>query len=320
MAESSRASYEQFLKTALNFTLPDGSRFGAVEARAIRPRHADALYAAIRDKNAGEHLWLAKDVVKVLCFVWSVGIRHEKVKENPWKGMNVQTPIGHRVPAERDKVEAFCAQADAMGLPEFAAAAVLAFKLSQRASDILALTWDNYDGARITIRHRKTGAQVWHDLFDADSHELDPGLKSRLDAMPKRGVPIFTREERGGVCLPHQPRPFARTFRKIADAAGLPKTFQFGAHRHGGLTEGGNVGAKEAQLMAASGHKSPKILRGYVKPTAKQAADMAQKRRNLKTKGPEGGDLSERHIHRRQKSWRPQRESNPCLNLERVVS
>ena len=288
LAESSRASYEQFLKTALNFTLSYGTRFGSVKAKAIRARHADALYAAIRDKDSGGHLSLAKDVVKVLRVVWSVGIRHEKVKENPWRGMNVETPKGHRVPAGRDQVEIFIAQADKMGLASYGTASLIAFELSQRASVVLRLSWiDSYDGRRMTIRHQKTGELVWHDLIEGDGRELHPGLKARIDATPKRGTLMLMRDDpdpKTGVYLPHQPRPFAKTFRKIANAAGLPATFQFGAHRHGGLTEGGDAGGTEAELMAASGHRSPKTLRGYVKPTAKQAASVARKRRDLRTK------------------------------------
>lgn len=63
---------------------------------------------------------------------------------------------------------------------------MLALWTGQRQGDLLRLPWSAYDGERIRLRQRKTGARV--------SIPAGAPLKAMLDAAPKRAVTILTTE------------------------------------------------------------------------------------------------------------------------------
>ena len=54
--------------------------------------------------------------------------------------------------------------------------------------------------------------------------------------------------------------------------------------RHGGLTELGEAGAADQEMMATSGHKTRGMLTIYSRQTPEQAANAARKRRAWRTK------------------------------------
>lgn len=63
---------------------------------------------------------------------------------------------------------------------------MLALWTGQRQGDLLRLPWSAYDGERIRLRQRKTGARI--------SIPAGAPLKALLDAAPKRAVTILTTE------------------------------------------------------------------------------------------------------------------------------
>lgn len=68
---------------------------------------------------------------------------------------------------------------------------------------------------------------------------------------------------------------------KARKVAGLPAHVTFAACRHGGMTELGDAGLTEAQVMALSAHETPAAARIYVKRTQLQRITAARKRRSF---------------------------------------
>jgi hypothetical protein len=63
--------------------------------------------------------------------------------------------------------------------------------------------------------------------------------------------------------------------------AGLPKHVTLAACRHGGMTELGDAGLTEPQIMSLSAHETPAAARVYVKRTELQRMSAARKRRQF---------------------------------------
>ena len=73
-------------------------------------------------------------------------------------------------------------------------------------------------------------------------------------------------------------------------AAGLRDELTFTSFRHGGFTETGDAELTDREIMAQGRHKSPKVLRKYVKRTMRQVAAGTRKRLAARTNS---GQLSE---------------------------
>jgi hypothetical protein len=111
----------------------------------------------------------------------------------------------------------------------------------------------------VRIFHFKTGEPVDMPLLDTDGSDLWPDLTTRLDAGPRTGTLMVTRDSPDrfkGICLPWQAQHFLRTVAKIRKAAGIDSAIKFMGLRHGGNTEGSDANLTDAQLRALSGQKS----------------------------------------------------------------
>ncbi len=82
----------------------------------------------------------------------------------------------------------------------------------------------------------------------------------------------------------------SRKVKTIIVAAGLRPELTFTSFRHGGFTESGDAGLTDAETRAVSRQKTPRVMPRYIKPTMRQIAAGAKKRRAQRT---EGGHLSE---------------------------
>jgi integrase len=82
----------------------------------------------------------------------------------------------------------------------------------------------------------------------------------------------------------------SRKVKEVIRATGLRDELTFTSFRHGGFTEAGNAELTDRELMAQGRHKSPKVLKRYVKRTMRQVAKGIRKRQAERTKKD---DLSE---------------------------
>jgi hypothetical protein len=136
-----------------------------------------------------------------------------------------------------EQLEAICRQAHAMGLGSIALATTLQFELALRQKDVIGewepcgkaaggivyngtrwtggLTWSDI-GTDMILRKSavKTGIPVEHDL------RLYPTILEELALCTRRVGPMIISE---ATSEPYKHRTFTQTFRRVADAAGVPR-------------------------------------------------------------------------------------------------
>jgi hypothetical protein len=179
-----------------------------------------------------------------------------------------------------------------MEVPSVGTAAMIAYFWLQRQEDIISrLSWGHYRPEqapdRVRIFHHKTGELVDLPLYDEDGTALWPELMARLDAAPRRGTLIITRDQpdrQRKVYLPWQLDNFRHQVAVIRHTAGLDADMKFRGLRHGGNVEGAEAGLTDAQLRALSGHRTTAALLRYAQATEKQRIAGARKRRDARTK------------------------------------
>ena len=286
LAPKTQRSYDQSLKLVAEHSLPSGRTFGSYQLKSVKPQHADALYERLQWRDGHRRLAMANACMRVARAVWSFAVRRGYATINPFVAMSLEGTGGRTRPAHRDEVVKFVMAADEMGYPSMGTAAMLAFELCQRQGDVIGtITWNDYQcGEHITIRQHKTGERVIVPLY-LDGQSLFPELEDRLGKTPQYGPLIIMRDrpnKRTATHLPYKEDHFRHLFRRISDAAGLPKEFTFMGLRHGGLTELGDAQATDQEMMAMSGHRTRQTLTVYSRRSGQQAANATRKRRALR--------------------------------------
>lgn len=282
VAERSRPDYRRVFHTALAYRLKTGGSFGDLPIRSVTPAAAEKLYAwLIRD---GKHRQ-AEKAIMYLKTCWRLMQPHYPREfradvPNPWTGVQLvsfvpQTKVAH----DRSEVYAFADKAIELKQPEFAAAAVICFEWLQRPENVLGgyVRWPDYrKGLSIAIEHHKTGERVRHPLSDIEDGEtvlFYADAEAVLASLPKRGIPMILRPD-GRL---YDPTRFAQLVRRIADAAGLPKSFTLDSCRHGGMTELEEAELTDGQGRALSAHRS-RAYEGYAKRTEKRMLAATRRR------------------------------------------
>jgi hypothetical protein len=217
---------------------------------------------------------------------------------NPFEKMGLSYKATPTRPVTHVELVKFVKAADKAGEASIGTAAMIAYYWLQRQEDILSrLTWGHYrpsDAPQIArIFHHKTHKLVELPLFDEDGTPLWPELMARLDATPRLGSLIVTRDKvdrHRKVYLPWQVYYFRHRVAKIRAIAGVDAAVKFMGLRHGGNTEGADAGLTDAQLRALSGHLTPNMVLTYARETMKQRQVGARKRLAART---EEGNLSE---------------------------
>jgi len=294
-------SYDAALRLVSAYVLKDGRKFGALSLKNITPDAADRLYEKLKLKSDGtERTRTAILTMRVCQRAWGLARRakpHHVPLSNPFEKMSLSYTAKRTRPVSYNELMRFVEAADAMGEGSIGTAAMIAFFWLQRQHDILArLTWSHYRPAdapdRVKIFHHKTGELVDIPLYDEDGTVLWPDIMYRLDAAPRLGTLIVTRDRldrRHKVHLPWKFDHFRHRVAAILAVAGIHPDSKFMGFRHGGNVEGAEAGLTDAQLRALSGHRTTAALLRYAQPTEKQRQAGARKRLEARTKR---GDLS----------------------------
>ena len=148
---------------------------------------------------------------------------------------------------------------------------MIAYDTSLPQQDILALTWAQFDGEGLTVKQiKKRGANK--DLWPPLSAET----LGMLTVTPRTSTHVIVSEETG---QPYTDRNvFSRIFRKFRDRVGV-KGRTFHDIRRTALTELGNQGATNAEIVTLSGHDiNSRVLKDYVMPDRTAALNAARKR------------------------------------------
>ncbi len=302
-SEGTRKNYDYGFKLVAGHLRKSGMRFGMTPLREIEPHHADTLFERLCVGGAsGRRVTTASHAIRAMRRAWNVvGRAYGKIvpPANPFRSVEIGTSGEETEPATLEQVDAFVAKSNELGHPSVALAALVSFHWLQRERDVLSrMMWTDYEpGKRVRIRHyknrdRRKGEKehlVWLPLVDPETGDsLFPEVERQIAITPKHGPLMIMRDrtdKRRKTPVPHLPYKldyFGKICRAVASAAGLPGEITFSSFRHGGLTEGGDASATDAELLSGSGHKTRGILSVYAKRSNSQAANFARKRLALR--------------------------------------
>jgi hypothetical protein len=281
-------------------------RVGALPVASLTPAAVDKLYAMLRSKGAVRQANYPLDVARR---AWKVVARKypahflianplnvkERISLNPFVGVERVRSEGTTEPASRADAYALAKALAGIGHPALGAAALICYEWLQRPENVLAgkISWTDYRPAHhpaaVRIDHHKTKRKIWQPLEDGEG-QLYPELEAFLTRVPRFGVPIVlfepVRGPKNAATGRRTPRLYslehARHLVQMARAkVKLPKHVTLAACRHGGMTELGDAGLTEPQIMSLSAHETPAAARVYVKRTEVQRMSAARKRRQF---------------------------------------
>ncbi len=160
--------------------------------------------------------------------------------------------------------------------PSIAISIRIAYETSLPAQDIIALTWQQWDGVGFEVKQiKKRGdRRIYTPLRKSTAVMIE---QRRKGIRPHPGQNIIINEETG---KPYPDRTiFGRIFRKVRKRAGVRTDLTFQDIRRTALTEMGNMSATNTELSSFSGHAiGSKVLDDYVAPDKKAALQAARKR------------------------------------------
>lgn len=205
-------------------------------------------------------------------------------------------PARRRVKLELGHVEAFIPKAVEAGRLSLALGTALQFETALRQRDVIGewqplgegeaptgivlgarrwgrgLTWSDI-GADLTVTKEttKTGAMVAHDL------RLCPLVLALLDQVPaeRRVGPLIIDETAG---RPYAEHAYAREWRTVARAAGIPDAVWNMDARSGGISEADDAGADLDLIRSAAGHTQASTTARYVRGTIGKSREVARLR------------------------------------------
>jgi hypothetical protein len=304
----SRRNKESGMRLVGGHVMNNGARLGTVPLAKMTADAVDALYdkllvvkkidAAGNVLEEYERRTTVNGAMKTCCAAWNVVARSKPSKiphANPFEKMRLTNSARETPAATFAELQAFRTTAKAMGYPSLATAALIAWEFVQRREDI----FGKFEAAHYRpkehpnsalIIHAKTLEEVWWPLLDGKGVPLHPELMAELDALKRERIGgLMIVRDWNGRPWPTWPKPDApdltymmRIVKRIMRKAGLRPELTFRSFRHGGLTEMGDADMSDRQIIAQSRHRSPKILKHYVKRTARQIAEGTKKRRAIR--------------------------------------
>jgi hypothetical protein len=221
------------------------------------------------------------------------------------KKMRFEAPRPRTSKMTLEHLEAIRDQAHKMELGSIALATTLQFELALRQKDVVGewlpslvgeggivhqgtrwangLTWSDISPDMILRKSAvKTGIPVEHDL------KLYPNVLEEIARCdPERRVgPLILSEATGE---PYKHRTFTQTFRRVADAAGVPRGVWNMDARAGAISEAYDAGAAEAEVMKHAGHKNRQTSARYNRGSLAQTSRVARIRQAKRTENASKG-------------------------------
>jgi len=273
LAASTQKDY-RWLAKRLGSVLIASQTFGRIQARAVRARHADGIYAIIK-KESGHAT--AHYACRFARRVWKWAARREHVAQdmaNPWSGMELAGLPEREQSWTADQVRMLKAKAHEMERSSIALAVSLAYWLGHRQGDVLTLTW-----AALRAGERRTHKTAAKAVLVPSAY---PELAAELLAERARQGASDTASTHAVVCemtkRPWQADTFRHEFRRIANAAGIPSDLQFRDLRATAATELADAGADVIDMSTHTAHRTVQMARRYARRTPKQFQRAAEKR------------------------------------------
>ena len=215
----------------------------------------------------------ADESVMLLSMLWMFAKEHLAIRLGPNPTADVRKLHRRKFehePWPDDVIEKF--EAEARPKPNARLALLLLLYTGQRAGDVAAMRWDQYDGRGIAVRQQKTGEPLWIPCHSR--------LRDALDNAGRRSEFILTTQLKSG----YSAGAFCNM---IADGTVQIGAKEYTAH---GLRANAAIALVEAgctlhQVMAILGHRTFKMAMHYTRRAAqKQLAQEAIDRLEQQTK------------------------------------
>lgn len=264
-----------------------GTILGETNVRSFSSRHARGLYNRLH-KEGGVNV--ARDSMKwfrrAMRYAKEIGVRDD----NPVSELTMEEPPPRKAVWAPEEVEAVIGAALAGGKaksgneipprPSIALATAIAYDVGQQKCDVLSLTWDQWDGtAFVVVQQKKRGDRRLYLPVTEETRQM-------IEASARKSTYVIVDELTGtpfvdepGTSKRSRTTAFARAFKKTRIRAGITRDIWFADLRRTALTELGNSGATDTEIVSISGHShgSP-ILKRYVIADKAAALAAAEKR------------------------------------------
>ncbi|MEP3114114.1 hypothetical protein [Nisaea sp.] len=251
-----KADVERCARTILS------SPLGKKDAGDIRRSDCRRLYEKILKARGLEP---ANKHVKMLRRWLNYGIELEVITTNPAAGMQLKQSKPRKVVWVEEWVNLFIDKAIEMGKPGWAIAIAVGYDTSQRPAQVRTALHSQFDGEGIAFPATKGGKDVWCPL--------EPRTIDLINRFPKKAVTLVY----GDKGMPITQRAyFARVYRDIRDAAGIPDNILPKDLRKTAASEVIAGGGRSEPL---TGHQPNSPVLKYYEHPNKQAARESQKAR-----------------------------------------
>jgi len=253
LSANSKRSYKMHIEQVINLVLPGyNMRFGDLSAAKVNRAHVNDIINLCRE-NISHHR--ALHTIKVLRVIWSVAVRDQKLRFNPFRDPKIKSIPPRKVIWDDAQVETFVAHCDDMGWHSLGSMALLCYQMCQRPGDIRQLKWKHLIEGTFVFEQEKTGTKVEVPVLP---HILD---RIKLYKHPTSDYVLVCETND----LPYDRWWYAKLTRIIREKAGLPSTLRMADLRRTGATKLASHSATEDEIMSVTGHKSREIVSTYVK-------------------------------------------------------
>lgn len=240
------------------------AKAGGLRVNAIQRTDMVRTYEKLQVKYSPA---MAASIIRVWRLLMSHAYDIGWIETNPGLKLRVESQPSRAVVWTPEQVTALVAAAEAAGRPSVALAAKLAHDSGQRPTDVLRLSWSQWEGSGFWITQSKTGQKVFAPV--------SPHLAAELNGMTKEGIYLVLSET---TKRPYKRHHFAHEFARIRSLSGLAAELQFRDLRRTAATELGQSGATDDEIRAVTGHRNRGTVSVYVRPD-RTMSDAAQGKR-----------------------------------------
>jgi integrase len=277
-AEKTQSDYRAKLAFVCNFRLADGRRFGDVPWVAVRPPHADKLYQAWVHGPDGDRVPYALSCHRLarILFYWGEHAYSDRAPpKNPFTKLKAKAPPARRIKWLPSEVRRFVEAAEKNGRLSVAVAALLCYELGQRVTDARILLRCAFEdgGKKVRVIQSKTNKELLLPV----SHVLAACI-AKLPA----GQNQLVVDESTGAAYSSASR-LSHVAAEIREKAGLPSHLQLRDLRRTCISELGDLGATDDELVSVSGHGDRQMLNIYSLREYKRALAAMQRRWDWRT-------------------------------------
>jgi hypothetical protein len=275
--EKTKIQYDYQLRRLMSTVLDSGQVVGTIPISKLNVAKCQRVYWALVEgvNPNSDGVQFANYTIAIATRAWNVLIRYDKLEKNPWGFVERAKVAPRNMVWMPEHFKQFLNTAFSVAKWRNIGLLVrINVELGQRIEDIRVSEWPNYNfDEKLYMREviQKTKERIpGIPLSDSLVQMLleqkeDYGFQNYVVPNPYR-------------LKPYSEQNISRTFRKIMDAAGLPKELQLRDIRRTVLTDLANHGATDTEIMAYSGHKSRESLMPYVCISTHQARNAADKR------------------------------------------